>query len=490
MAKILVLELARLGDIYQTWPALRALNRLRPNDEIHILTRPRFARALEGIGIPFVSKILQASHLLEPVIDTRSDIKEAFERMSLFVDELRAENYDDIINLSFSPSSSYLVHAISQPWTKVVGYTRHDDGFLAIPDDMSAYFYAQVGISRSNRFHLCDVFGTMVNADLEESDWRDPDFVIRNEKIKPQVAIHIGASESKKTLSAAKWSAIVRQISLSLPDIEMVMIGAKEDETKATEILNSVTSGKIRSAVGQTDLRQLFQLIADSSVVLGCDSAPMHMASLVKTPCLNLSLAAVNFWETGPRSKGSVIYRAADEAEVASDKVAQVLSRMINGEKQEISMIKVIAGAPCYQAFTSEQMDFEWNLIQAIYMGADFPGSDAKEFNDGIFKLQEINDLMLSQLEFVKSGGDLNKVASVLDRGDEIISTIGRLVPSILPLIRWYQTEKIRIPPLDQAVLINVTFDIQKKFGEVIQLYVDSFHLANEKDKKDEHTVI
>lgn len=489
MAKILVLELARLGDIYQTWPALRALHRQRPNDEIHILTRPRFSSALEGIGIPYTSKILHVSHLLEPVIDTRSDIKEAYDRMNTFVDELRAENYDEIINFSFSPASSYLAHAVSQPWTKVIGYTRHDDGFLAIPDDMSAYFYAQVGISRSNRFHLCDVFGTMVSSDLEAADWRSPEFVKVSEK-KRQVLIHIGASEAKKSLSAAKWSAIIKQIALMDADLDIILIGTKEDLPKAGEIANSVTTNRLQSMVGQTDLKQLFQLIADSMIVIGADSAPMHMASLTGTSCLNLSLASVSFWETGPRSKGSVIYRANDETEIVSDKVAQILLRMVRGEKQEIGLIKVVSGTPCYQAFTSEQLDFEWNLIQAIYMGVDFPGATAPEFHEGIFKLQEINDLMLSQLDFVKSGGDLNKVASILDRGDEIISTIGKLVPSILPLIRWYQTEKIRIPPLEQQVLINVTYDIQKKFGDVIQLYVDSYHIALEKDKKDERSVI
>lgn len=48
--KILVLQLARFGDIYLTWPALRALRRRYPDASIHLLVRERFVAATEGLG--------------------------------------------------------------------------------------------------------------------------------------------------------------------------------------------------------------------------------------------------------------------------------------------------------------------------------------------------------------------------------------------------------------------------------------------------------
>ena len=46
--KILIIQLARLGDIYQSWPTLKAVKRANPGAEIHFLTRSKFAAAAPG----------------------------------------------------------------------------------------------------------------------------------------------------------------------------------------------------------------------------------------------------------------------------------------------------------------------------------------------------------------------------------------------------------------------------------------------------------
>ena len=52
--RILVLQLARFGDIFQTWPTLKALRRQHPESEIHFLVRSRFSEAASGLtGIQF-----------------------------------------------------------------------------------------------------------------------------------------------------------------------------------------------------------------------------------------------------------------------------------------------------------------------------------------------------------------------------------------------------------------------------------------------------
>ena len=164
--KILVLQLARLGDIYMSWPAIRALRRQFPEAEIHVLTRPRFAGAFEGLTAVHKIHLLPTKDILAPLVQPKMAVQESFDRLTKFVDELYFMNFDKVYNLSFSPLSSYLTHYVSNSETEVHGYTRFRDGFFCIPDDMSAYFYAQVGIDRPNRFHLIEIFGSIVGSDL------------------------------------------------------------------------------------------------------------------------------------------------------------------------------------------------------------------------------------------------------------------------------------------------------------------------------------
>lgn len=474
--KILVLELARLGDIFQTWPALRALKRLHPEAQIEVLSRNRFQAALEGLEIISKIRVLPSQEVMEPLLDPQMNVKGAYDRMSAFIAGLKTENYDWILNFSFSPLSSYITHAVSHEKTRISGYTRTADGYLAIPDDMSAYFYAQVGINRPNRFHLAEIFGTLVGTDLVDEDWKGPQGLTANPQA-PEVLIHIGASETKKLITPVKWATILNQFS-KLSQVRVGLIGAAGETAIAEQIMSSVSSGLIENFVGKTTISDLFSLIQGARLVVGADSAPMHMASLTKTPCVNLSLASVNFWETGPRAPGSVVLRGQDETDLPSDKVALAMKRSLNGEKHDLSAITVQKGSPSYWALLPKENDFQWNFVKAIYMGEDFPGNETPLFKDGILKLTDINMLMIDQMEQVKKGVDIRKVSSIIDRGEEIIDTIGKLVPALSPLVRWYQTEKVRIGPDTQENLLERSLHIQNLLQKVLQLYLESYGLT------------
>ena len=103
--KILIIQLARLGDIYLSWPALRALKRAHPHAEIHVLTRPKFSAALEGLEV--VDKIVQlpSRDILAPLVHLNMNVLGSFTKMSEFVTKLTEESYDQIVNFTFSPFS-------------------------------------------------------------------------------------------------------------------------------------------------------------------------------------------------------------------------------------------------------------------------------------------------------------------------------------------------------------------------------------------------
>jgi hypothetical protein len=307
--------------------------------------------------------------------------------------------------------------------------------------------------------------------DLVPQDWRAPE-ELPTVTGTPPILFHLGASENHKVLSPEKWIAIINQLLKQVPDV-IGLIGSSAEEHLAEKILASTPTGRVVSFIGKTTLPELFSHISQADIVVGCDSAPMHMASLVGTPCLNISLPTVNFWETGPRAQGSYVFRVQKNEEVPSDKVAQIIARMRNGEKQDLSVYPVVAGTPSYRALASRDAEFQWNLIQATYTGIDFPETDKPEIVDGLAKLQDINAFMLEQLATFKVSKDANKHGPFIDRGEEIIDTIAKLVPSLAILVRWYQTEKSRLGPEDQEVLITKTIKIHEMLDKVCRLYTE-----------------
>jgi ADP-heptose:LPS heptosyltransferase len=453
-----------------SWPAIRGLRRLNPQAEIHVLSRPRFQAAWEGLDAVNEVHLLPSEGIVAPLLEPTMDVKASFDQVSGWVEGLKATNFDRILNFSFSPLSSFLTHALSSETTQVSGYTRFADGFLSIPDDMSAYFYAQVGIGRPNRFHIAEIFGTMAGCDLIDEDWRAPKIVSATH-LRGKVIVHVGASESKKQVSFTKWITIINQF-LKISSENVTLIGSAAEKDIAAKIMAAVPPERVENLVGMTTLPEVMGLLTQAKAVVGADSAPMHMAGLTKTPCVNISFNTVNFWETGPRAPGSVILKGNDETDIASDKIANAIRKVLSKERADVGVITTQKGTPSFWSLTTKEADFHWQFLKAIYLGEDFPESEDPLFADGLSKLSEINQLMIEQMHNLQKGGDIQKIGPIIDRGEEIIETIGKLVPFLVSLVRWYQTEKLRIGPDTHENLLQRSLAVQELLQKVLDLYL------------------
>ena len=105
--KILVLQLARFGDILTTWPVLRALRRKHPTAEIHFLVRSRFVEATHGLSAVDRVWSLDVEHVLEPLLSEEVSVEGSVSRLDNLYGELSAQDFTDVINLSFSPASAF-----------------------------------------------------------------------------------------------------------------------------------------------------------------------------------------------------------------------------------------------------------------------------------------------------------------------------------------------------------------------------------------------
>lgn len=470
--KILVQQLARLGDIYMSWPALRALKRIHPDCELHFLTRSKFEAAAEGIRAVDRHIAMPTSFLLEPLIRPNLDLAESVRRLDGFIQDLKSENYDWIINFTFSPVSSYLTHAISHPHTRVTGYTRHEDGFLGIPDEVSAYFYAQAGVGGSNRAHLADLFISMLGYEYVESDWESPhvdgrDFGLPDDYI----VIHIGASEARKTLPPFKWARVLKNFFDHNLKVPVVMIGSAQERPLGEAIEAGVSRGRIINLIGQTQLREIFHLLRGAQLLIGGDSAPMHMAGLTNTPSLNISFESVNFWETGPKASRSFIYKVRFPDDVVSEELGLYIHQILQGESPS-TLIQRSAGFESYKVPKDSRGEvFNWNLVQALYLGRDFPVTENLQFCQAIEKLYEVNAVARQQILQIPDKG-LEILGPLLDRADEVMEAVAKMVPTVAPIVKWYQTEKVRIPVGSQDEVARQTLEIHEKLRRILSVYM------------------
>jgi heptosyltransferase-2 len=71
-------------------------------------------------------------------------------------------------------------------------------------------------------------------------------------------------------------------------DIKVVLYGTKSDFGLSTQILAQNRFNVIENLVGQTSIVQLAEEFSSCTLVIGCDSGAVHLASAVGTPTLTI----------------------------------------------------------------------------------------------------------------------------------------------------------------------------------------------------------
>lgn len=444
--RILVIQLARFGDIYQTWPVLQALQRQNPGAEIHILVRARFKEALNGLSKIF-THVLPTAEVMAPLYHDGDELKAA-DLLQGFLAPMIELGFDRIVNLSYSPASSFLSDILGHPHTQVQGYTRSADGYLRIPDDTSAYFYAQVGIGRPNRYHVTDIFAATAEVELTDSDWLGKASGVR----KNQIIVHLGASSADKVYPADRWVSVLDQLNF---EGEILLVGSQNERPLADTVLAQAKNKLVINRVGATTLPELMYELAQSRLLIGADSAPVHMAALTATPILNLSCAAVNFWETGPVVPGSRVLFSEKIENIAPSLVATEALGILHdrGPQNPLALRETREGP--YRLHQWHLDSFSWKLIESLYTGSPYPEIENNDDRLAFQRLFEVAELALAQLARWDAPGARATAAQILEQVDMMLVEIPRMNPRIAPVVQWFQVQRLRIPPgsVDQTLL-------------------------------------
>lgn len=490
--KILVMQLARFGDIFQTWPVVKSLKRNYPNAELHFLCRQTFSGAISPLNCLDKVLKLDVEANINYILENTSD-DSCTSKITSYLDSIKDENYDQIINLSYSPLSSYVASYVSDEKTDVRGLTRHEDGALDIPDDPSALIYGQLGVYKFNRIHLTRLFSAVAGVDLLEEDWGVSEAILAEGALritklpKRYLSVHIGGSTSEKLLFAQQWSELLNKLAVSNPELSFVLLGSSSEKEFSEKIIID-DSARVVNLVGETQLTDLFYIIEKSKALVAPDSSLLHIASLLDKQTINLSFSNVNFWETGPLSKNSYVIWNTQPSAIVIDQVASSIDAILSGRDVEAKHAKLSADSSveAYDLVGYEDNNFQWNLIKAIYLGESFPVLDDMKVYTALKQLSELTDMVLRDLEMVRSGQFQNIQLEIVNNVDQLIHTLEKLVPEIRPIIWWFNTERLRIGPWDDQVVFDRNYDVFNQLRSLLAVYVGTTMIAPQLPLADE----
>jgi len=281
--RILIINLAFIGDVLISTPVARALRQTYPHAVIDMLVIPLAAPVARGN--PYVDHVWE--------YDKRGRDKKL--GVLRLIRQLRAERYDLAVATNFAARGAMLAWACGIRYR--VGYdAQHAGCFLthtssAVRPDIRHEAENYLNVLKPLGIHTADTSLTLA---VKAEDVLTLHKKVAWNAAKPLMIICPVGSYAQKSWSTSGFVELVRQME---PWAECYLIGARSDEAKLEEINNA--AGDIAGVLaGTLTLGELAALLAEARLLVTVDTGPMHIANAVGTPVVAL------FGPTDPRVWG------------------------------------------------------------------------------------------------------------------------------------------------------------------------------------------
>jgi ADP-heptose:LPS heptosyltransferase len=275
--KILLCNIANLGDVVISTTVLPLIKKRYPNCEIGFLVSSAAEIAIQNH--PLVSRIHVFDHWY---ISTYGKCKAALHHWThsrKAIKELRQARYDISINLySYFPNALPLLARARIPVR--IGYTT--GGFSSQLTHPMKWDFADRYVGCAH-LHLLTALGIEI---AHESPLPSYDY---KKNTSDYVVIHMGSSSRVKEWEMAKWIQLIRQIEKS--GIPVLLTGKGEQEQLLCNEVASQTGSK--NLCNRLNWPDFVSTIQEASLLIAVDSVTVHIAAGTLTPTIVI-FAGVN----------------------------------------------------------------------------------------------------------------------------------------------------------------------------------------------------
>jgi len=125
-----------------------------------------------------------------------------------------------------------------------------------------------------------------------------------------------------------------------------------------------------------------------------------------------------------------------------------------------------------FQWHHQKDENFEWQMIQAVYSGGEWPVVQNEIVAKALWQMREAVNVAVSHIGYLNDPQKRRTANLLLEEADLAIAAIREIVPCLKPLVSWFETERLRIGPSDLPTLMARTGDIYGQLLGVLNLYM------------------
>jgi ADP-heptose:LPS heptosyltransferase len=355
--RLLVLQLARLGDLVQTWPLLRQVRLTFPGARVELLADRRL-QGLRQVGPP-VDEWWELDLEGLAILASREPEK-LYNRLNDIIAALRANSYDLVFNLNFSRLSLLLSHLLQAP---VRGNLPGAGGREVFREPWLALAFALAHSRTFNRLHLSDVFRHLAGPEVA-SPWPQPP---GRPGAEAHIALQLGTRHPKRTWPLEFFSRLAERMIKDL-DATVWLLGTAAERPLGEALRRSLPPAlreRLVNLQGRTDLPELAAHLGQVSLVVSGDTGTLHLAAALGALTVGVFFGPASCFETGPYGVGHYVFQAEPPchpcgeaaspceepfcaAMVPPEAVAALAAALLQGEPPEVPVLP--RGTRLYQS--------------------------------------------------------------------------------------------------------------------------------------------
>lgn len=307
--RILAIKLRAMGDTVLMSAALGELRRQFPDARIDVAATAPWCELLEGH--PGVDRLWPYQRHNDRAARAKAIVKLAL--------KLRKENYDCVVNFHASPSSSMLAFSTGAP-LRAIHYHGHNDrnrySTVSVPGKGTVKPIIERDMDTVRALGLQIPTGIVPRIHLRKSELEDASTWFKTRDIpQPVLAIGLGASRPTKQWPVERFAELALAWRKETQGGVIAITGPNEDPlltaffaSMSSRPESASLSDKIVPARLPT-LRKLASVLARSSVYVGNDSGPKHVAVAVGAPTVTVFGPEDPFeWHPYPRDQHPYLF--------------------------------------------------------------------------------------------------------------------------------------------------------------------------------------
>lgn len=320
--RALLIQLARLGDLVQTLPAITALKEAHWDWIVDLLCPAQ----LEGIGrvLPGISTVVKwdgaawnrrallaekefrPEHVVEADADLHAIAKEPYDCAFVLNQHPRAILAGALLaRQSIGTIIGGPLEQKLSPWATYVRAVASDRGENRI--HLADAFCGMCGVSPPKHMMPMQVPSASLPLDLDPIGQSD----------EPWVGVLVGAGDQERLVPVTVWARLITDCLNSLQRSRIVLVGSEQEQERAHSIQTALPPslmGRVWDTTGRLSLTQLAVVLTRSQVVIGADTGPLHLAAAVGTQVIGWYFARARVHETGPYGSNHWVWQAENGA--------------------------------------------------------------------------------------------------------------------------------------------------------------------------------